>query len=313
MCTKIEHSKLNCKANLLHRITQPSQQASKQVSGTSRSIEQPTKRKRNLEMDHWMKENSDRDETNTKSASSSSPLLVRMQRVYHFDVKLVNSITYTVGIGRISDCNGTWNQERKMKIVSRMRLNAIASNWLVYTTLHIVDQRSKHKKKYSSNFNILKRFGLVSTGEQWACIIPIASSLRIYFALSFASFSSFQSELYLCVYPFVLSVFVSSFLYFAVYISWQWLSLAEVALVNYIPGNSTRIAFIQGNMTLNMRVSLQIAYFFIWPMSFMHSLRSFHYHFQWRLFFSSFYLLLFRAVCFPVLFVFVFIWHVFLA
>lgn len=81
---------------------------------------------------------------------------------------------------------------------------------------------------------------MVSTGEQWACIIPIASSLQIYFALSFASFSSFQSELYLCVYPFVLSVFVSSFLYFVVYISWQWLSLAEVALVNYIPGNSTR-------------------------------------------------------------------------
>lgn len=42
------------------------------------------------------------------------------------------------------------------------------------------------------------------------------------------------------MYPFVLSVFVSSFLYFVVYISWQWLSLAEVALVNYIPGNSTR-------------------------------------------------------------------------
>lgn len=219
-----------------------------------------------------MKENSDRDETNTKSASSSSPLFVRMQRVYHFDVKLVNSITYTVGIGRIYDCNGTWNQERKMKIVSRMRLNTIASNWLVYTTLHIVDQRSKHKKKYSSNFNILKRFGLVSTGEH-----ALYRSLLLFrFILLYLSRHFHHSKvncICVCIHLFWVFLCLLSSISPCTFLGsdfplpkWLWWIIYQVIVLE---------AFIQGNVTQNMRVSLQIAYFFIWPMSFMHSL----YHF----------------------------------
>lgn len=128
-----------------------------------------------------------------KSVSSSSPSplqppLVWMQWVYHFDGKLVNSITYTVGIGRIYDCNVNWNQE-KWKLCRECDQY---THKYTHSLLHIAAQLVPNTRKYSSNFNILKRFGLVSTEHTDRFFF----SSDLFWSIFRFSFPSFQSELY---------------------------------------------------------------------------------------------------------------------